>query len=448
MMLGAAALALAACQHPENYRWKGDAPYERFVGDLPVLPAGMDWHLPSVAVYTYATPAKDSPAGLALKDLSDHGQEAFIQALLKAAKSADQDNIRAALAKPLKDGSSSAALALVEGKYDRTLVATVTKGFDAQTGDRLMSTWIVIKPLNFKFTGYTVIATDHEVLNIEHVQNQTTATGQLQASLAPPAPSKPTIGLTGSLSNVYTTSADINEQFVGLGADIMPDLLRINRESERNQDVAGNTLISLSVQTDPDAWHQPAMQDNSHRVTKIKLDDAGKLLAPSAVTFETTMDKASPHCALVAEVSLVYQLRHVTANARSYVEGEQEATIEQRVTAPVIRTIVPADEVRSPRWQIFAAGGNTPLAAADLYHRVLPLTFTDYEAARNFAQWLTVNAAWLAGKKPPVLGKSGMVLTSGIVGVPLAAAPFSARREPDPANNAAICEGMNGSAGG
>ncbi len=261
-------LLLVGCEHGENYRWSS-ASQPRFTPTL-TAPASQfgSWEDPSVSVYSFPTPTLGPPE-TALRDLSDQGQAALINAY--AARAATADDLRALLARPFKApaaGPSGESASTAEGIYKRTLVANVTEGWAASPGDRLVWTWIHVRPVNFVFDGYTVIATDNQVLNIEQITNATTVgvngtlgqtgsdtsttnTAGTPVSSVLSRVAGSSAGLAGSLSNTNTTTAAINQQYVKLGADIIPTELRIYRESERNQDVAGNTLISLTMRLDP-----------------------------------------------------------------------------------------------------------------------------------------------------------------------------------------------------
>lgn len=454
-----ALMLFAGCQnHPENYRWSDKAP-PTFGGSPatpPNSPFGKDWSKPAVSVYSFTTPAPAaSDAGL--RDLSDRGQAALITAM--TAPGAKPDDIRGALSKPLKASSEPGEDAVtVEGSFKRTLVANVTKGWDAVPGERLVWTWIVVEPINFVFDGYTVVATDNQVLNIEQVTNATTAgvTGNLgktgsetSATTTTGSPISNVLtnvagssaGVSGSLSNTYTTTASINQQYMKLGVDIMPSQMRIYRESERNLDVSGNTLISLTMRLDPSKWRGVGLE-RTQRVTKLDLAKPdGTLAGPSEIVFEVTQNKAPPRCALTAKVTLYYQVRK-PRNGRSYVEGEQEADYTKGTYDAGEVTIVPADEVRKLSWRLYPqAQPDAALQLISPFGYNNPLEFTSYEQAQNFALWLMQHGTDFFGKMDPPIGK-GLKLSTGILGQPLFAGPYFVERTKDPENLQALCAGM------
>jgi hypothetical protein len=347
----------------------------------------------------------------------------------------------------------------VEGSYKRTLVANVTKGWGATPGERLVWTWIDIRPDNFVFDGYSILATDNQLLNIEQVTNATTAgiTGNLgrtgsQTETTNTAGSPisrvlsnvtgSSAGVSGSVSNTYTTTAGINQQYVKLGADIVPEELRIYRESERNLDVAGNTLIALTMRLDPTGW-RGVRPERTNRVTKLRLLGAdGSFANPADLPIEVTQNEAPPHCALTARVVMYYQDRR-PRDGRSYVEGQQEADYTKTSYGPIPVTIVSADEVRKPSWRIYPR--ISPQAALQIqgpFEHNNPIDFTSYEQAHDFLVWLTHYGSQFYGKMEPPIGKAGLRLSSGVDGQPLFPPPYFVERTPDPPDLPSRCAGM------
>jgi hypothetical protein len=356
------------------------------------------------------SPPKDPAPSLTIKDYSDRGQETLIDRLTR--RGAKPDEIRAALAKPITSRSANASDPSITPKqelyrFDRNLVATVTKGLAAKPGERLMWTWILIKPVNFEFTGYTVVATDNQSLNVEHIQHQTTTQVQGQVSATVPGPAKVSPSLTGSVTNEYTTSADIAQEYEKLGVDILPRFLRIYRESERNLDVAGNTLISMSILADPSFVVNSKVNPTTRiiRATNLKVTKDGTALPPKDASFDVEIIKSPLHCPLRAQVRLIYQIRKINANERSYVEGEQRVRIEQHASDWGSVDVVSADDVVPGSFGIFdteriAIHVTTPNGER------LPLAFVDYETARAMANWMNVQHV-------SSIGKTGLQLTLG-----------------------------------
>src|ERR1700712_5054115 len=115
-------------------RWSGTPAVENQPGfkqalDLGLRKTGVDWALPQVSVYSFPQPSPNPLTPPGLKDLSDHGQSAYIEALTKSG--GRSDIVRNELGKPITETLKQEAS---EGhdpyRFDRVLVATVIKGTD------------------------------------------------------------------------------------------------------------------------------------------------------------------------------------------------------------------------------------------------------------------------------------------------------------------------------
>lgn len=450
-------LLIVGCEHGENYRWSSHSnPTFTPTLSAPTNSRFEEWEGPSVSVYSYPTPTP-APSETALRDLSDQGQAALIEAYSARAESADE--LRALLATPLRSPASTPsgeAAATAEGVYKRTLVANVTEGWSAAPGDRLVWTWIHIRPVNFVFDGYTVLATDNQVLNIEQITNATTLganatlgrtgseTSTTNTAGTPVSSVLQSIvgssaGLTGTLNHTNTTTAAINQQYVKLGADIVPTELRIYRESERNQDVAGNTLIALTMRVDPEQWVN-AGREPMQRVTNLALSNDGALRAAADVEISVVRHLAPPRCPLIADVTLYYQARRV-ADGRSYIEGEQDARYEQGQYDAPGTIIVPAGEVRASSWRVYPVASPTlPLQLRDVFGSSHPLDFSSLEQARNFAEWIS-RSSDVRGRHNPRIGSQGLELSSGADHA-IFDGPYFVERVREPNDLADQCAGM------
>jgi hypothetical protein len=409
---------LFGCQHPENYRWSGNA-------DIVVAPevkdeletarrrTKIDYAQPWVDVYTYLAPPKDPPPGLTLKDLNGPGQAKAIEVLTRSG--AKTGEIWGALSPPSAAGQGADPTITPKRelyRFDRNLVAVVNKGLAAKPGERLMWTWILVKPINFEFAGYSIVQTDNQTLNIEHVMHQTTTQVQGQVSGTLPGPGSVNPSLSGSVQNQYSTSADITQEYENLGVDIMPRFLRIYRESERNRDVAGNTIISLSLVSDPNNLDNHGMADPAVtllRAAGLKLSRAGALLAPQNASLTIELIESPLHCPLRAQVQLISQIRRIKGDNASYNEGEHHVSIEQLATRWREVPLVSADEAVPAAFGIYYGSGKfrKPVFATTPNGERLQLAFADYESAQAMANWMNIERAHSIGRPPVALTLGG-----------------------------------------
>jgi hypothetical protein len=120
-------------------------------------------------------------------------------------------------------------------------------------------------------------------------------------------------------------------------------------------------------------------------------------LSPADASLDVELIQSPLHCPLKAQVRLIYQMRKITGNERSYVEGEQRVSIEQHATAWRDAEIVRADETSPALFGIFDATGTGIQATTATINR--PLGFDDYETAQAMANWMTTQHAASIGKK-------------------------------------------------
>jgi hypothetical protein len=132
------------------------------------------------------------------------------------------------------------------------------------------------------------------------------------------------------------TTSDINAQYEKLGIDIMPTFLRIIRESETGGNAVGNTLVSLSVVTDPitiqrrypkDKDKPPLGDDVVLQVTGIHLEDETHELDGEHASITVLPQAPVPHCALRARIWMLYEQRHIDKGREHYEESRRCFTL-------------------------------------------------------------------------------------------------------------------------
>lgn len=394
-------LALSACAHPEDRRWK-----VRTALEAPVPKT----QLPDVEVYSVATPSP--PGKIKLTELSDHGQAALIEAL--AGTGVDAAALRTWVASPLSADKPASGL-LDRANIDRTLIINVSKGIEAEPGDRLMRTVVTITPRRapgatrppFEFAGYTVAASEFKVQDIAHLETMSEAS--LTATLAPTIKGTGDNSIVGALSRSHTTSADIKQQHEYLTVGITPSRLRITRESERGNDVVGNTAIALTLATPPHTDRPSAFLASSG-----KFFTKGKAVAPKAATLAIRPFRHLAACPLEVDVELHYQMRRIVRGREHYTEGKQHVAIVSDTIKRPGQILVRGEDALGELYQVIIyAGGREEgaLMASTVdggQHRLL---LSDYGEA-------TALAAWMKGRRDTVIGADGTRLGLGDANIP------------------------------
>ncbi len=385
---------------PDPRRWAHVLVQKQPGFDSQLKVDGTDWSEPHLSAYSIAT-LKPPHVNPTLRDLADHGQAQAIDYLAMSTKDSPHQwtELLAALADPndLKPGEKDPF------KFDRTFVATVTKGADWLPGDRMVWTRIFIQPLNFNFTGYTVAATENETVKIASVEATSTRKFSADIGLTIPGVEGPKASGGPSSENTVKATSDINAQYEKLGIDIEREFLRIVRESETGGDVLGNTTVALSVVTDPatiygrkaDSRVQETEKELVLLVTQVNADAPGSGKAKDAIA--VLPQPLVPHCPLTANVWMLYEERKIDTGHDHYSEGQQRVTLLRRYDKSKHAVMVPADEVSPAVWSIQImpdAEKTNPSESVKFVHanvdkgQARELVFTDFGMASRLAHVL------------------------------------------------------------
>ncbi len=393
------ALFATGCAHPEDRRWTAMSP----VTSVP------DGEQPSVSVYAFAPPKPGGRTGV--RDLSDQGQAALIEAMARTP--ADAAALRKALATPL-EGEAGAGGAVDRSRLARTIVISVRKGPDSLPGDRLMRTVVTLTPhvpadedgTPFEFAGYSVVATDTKIQNIS--QLETTTEASLSASVAPKIGGFGDNSLGGEISNTRKTSADIVQQYENLGVDITPAQMIITRESERGLDVVGNTLVALTLAAPSDSERG----HSAYLAGTTKLFDKGVMLSATAASLEIQPFSFFARCDLKVDVELRYQLRRIDKGREYYTEGKQTVEVMTGTLRAATQTLVRAADAQGALYQLLDGSGSAVLvshAGSDTRR----LLFDSFDDAKRMATWLGAARRQTVGTHGPALSINGQALPRG-----------------------------------
>jgi len=387
-----------------------------------------DWTKPHVAIYSVAS-TRSPRLHPTLRDLAERGQARAIDFM--AHDSVPKPHAWPELLNALNDGSEPGPGEIDPFKFDRVLVATVTKGVNWNPGDRMMWTRVFIEPINFRFAGYTVADTDNATVKVTSIE--ATKTRKFSADLGLTVPGLeegPKASLAPTDERTIKETSDITAQYEKLGIDILPGFLRIIRESETGGDVVGNTKISLSVMTDISTIYKTSLDEkyltSKHKndlvllVRSTKLDEVsdGDKKKPS---IDVLPQAPVPHCPLRAKVWILYEQRHIEAGRKYYDEARQAISFVRDKDAEQYVDIVSADDVSPAVWTLkICAGqcdpnGNDPnlQAYVSAGGQKRDLVFTDYGEAVKLAHWLRYQRPGVTLNKLqftyPVAGQASLV---------------------------------------
>lgn len=390
----------------DGYKWavRPHPKYEKDPTKKDHTGMSQDWTEPHVAVYSVASVKPPHPHPT-LRDLAERGQARAIDFM--AHGSVPKPHAWPELLNALNDGIEPGVGENDPFKFDRVLVATVAKGVNWNPGDRMMWTRVFVQPINFSFAGYTVADTDNATVKVTSVE--ATKTRKFSADLGltlPGVGEGPKASVGPSNERTVKTTSDINAQYEKLGIDIMPNFLRIIRESETGGDVVGNTKVSLSVVTDASTIRQTALgrtdsppsrreNDLVLLVRSTKLDDAPDV-DKNKLSIDVLPQAVVPHCPLKAKVWMLYEQRHIEAGRKYYDEAKQTVSFIRNKDQDQYVDIVGADDVSPAVWSLKICNGqcdpngNDKNLTAHVSSGGQPrdLVFTDYGEAVKLAHWL------------------------------------------------------------
>ncbi len=353
---------------------------------------------PSPPVLFVASAPGQSSDPLTIKGLPERAQAAYIAAL--AAKAKGPKDLAAAMAGKIAAPSS--------GTRDTTRISRVLMaGVQRPTfrpGDRLLTTTISIRPMGFRFTDYSLAATDRTVVNIGSVS----VSDQRAASVSlVPGPAATAEGVAGSLSATRTETGTRNIVAGSeLSVNVAPDEIRIYRTGAEGADLTGATLVKLALQlSDADTVE--------YALAKADLvEEDGKVKPPAKAKIETTFLAANPARDLYVCARLDYEDRTILEGEERYDEGRQRVALTPGHTAWTPYLIAPSQDIETPLWMIMSPEG--AIQFDDGLRRVT-LTFDDYDDARDLLFWLQKS-------KSQTLGAGR--LSEGTIEVPLPIAAF------------------------
>jgi hypothetical protein len=358
-----------------------------------------DYSLPRVSVYS-APPIHPAYARPTLRDLGDLAQVRAIDAIEQASGSQSRrpwDDLRKTLSGDDEPGEKDPFL------FERVLVATVSKGVKWPPGDRMVWTRIFVEPINFKFAAYTIAATENETIKVSSLEATKVRKLSADIGLAIPGLDGSKIGLAPANESTVKTTSDVSTQYERLGVDIMPTFLRIIRESGAGGDVIGNTMVSLSMTTDPESILAKKSRAVSEAeinlvVTGAHLEEDGKAQSINVLPLVPL-----PHCALQAKISAIYEQRHVKSGREFYDEARQNVGFIHDVDEKRTIELMGADDVSPFVWGIQLVPKdekpgkwdtdkllNARFSGVGVAWR--PLVFSDYGRAVKLAHWVRTNS--------------------------------------------------------
>ncbi len=325
----------------------------------------------------------------------------------------------------------------------RTIILTIAKGA-YRPADQLVNVTIRITPINFIFTDVTNFKTDYASVDIAKLDlSRNNATS---VSVSPPFAGS----LLGTGQVGLTTSNTLDEQ---ASLSVRPEILNVSvegrdlavyREADRGTDLAGNTLINLSVRPRPPYTIIQfdlvvtdvalASKDGNDLPPQPAPNDAEKVSITTELLRHLRPDD------FVAEVSFKYVKRHVLSGNDTYAEYRQAVEFETGQCILHRAVVIPAVEVDVPLWAIWSSEhGRRPVYISDELGPH-PLEFTDPLTADRMAHWMMRQKATQIGSHRLSLAKlPGYGELGGAGPYPVLEVGLASARLPQPRPSSVEC---------
>jgi hypothetical protein len=332
--------------------------------------SGVPDERPPILFVSSAPAAADKSDPLTLKALPERVGAAYVKALADREKGSK--DLRAAIAAPIKTKSEAGSRDTT--KVSRVLMLSLQRAV-YRPGDRFLAATVSIRPVGFRFTDYTLAATERSAINIGTVS----VTDQRGASLsATPGP-----WMGGSAASLTVSRGETGTRAIKdtaeLSVHVSPDAIDAYRTGAEGQDLTGVTLIKLAFQLPDDQAREYTLAE-AHIA-----DDDGKPLPATKAKLDLSRIRLSPATDLYVCARLTYEDRAITGGAARYDEGRQEVTLRSGALPWAPHLVAPYQDLETPLWLIM--NGPAPVLFDDGL-RVSMLTFDDYDAARDFQLWL------------------------------------------------------------
>lgn len=360
---------------------------------------------PDVANITITSTATTPPAGLRFTSLPPPAMREYIAQL--GSKIKDPKEFRAALAKPIVAGPA-------EREFDdravlaRDVAVTVAHGA-YRPADRFDGLVVTVEPVNFTFRDYTLVETAFSTVKLGTLRFEQTNSVGGELGVDMKGVVLGTLKGTGSAERKTSEEIALEKQIEKLTFNFQPTVVTLTRQGAPGLDLAGNTLVSLSV--------EPKDTTFEHVVVGTDLFDekgAARSGGKASLKREWVRLPANRGEDLRAKVSASYVLRNVRSGDATIMEGDDDADYRTTVLPPVEQVLVSRDEFAAPRWAVQIEDGACArrlVTTRDL-DGAEALRFSSYVEAETFARWLRIRGmASVGGLQIGCYGDRGFTTT-------------------------------------
>ncbi|GAB2900695.1 hypothetical protein GCM10027093_41690 [Paraburkholderia jirisanensis] len=353
---------------------------------------GLSDDMPSINLdVSSTTAASDSAGSVAMKDLPERAEAAYIRALAAKTKSAAE--LHAELSKDVKPSGSS----IDHTSLSRSLIFTLYPT-SYHPADRVVFYTIkVIPDIGVTFSGITAASTTWGTQTIDTLDVSTT--NQFQPELDLTLAGYVQGSAKGPVSSTHQTDVKSTnvEPFLAPTANLMNGNLSVVAVGARGISLYGTTVVKLKLSPSAD---NAGNLTQAFVVTTQKLTDvASGPLKPEAASLELGIASGLKGIRFGATTCLTYELRHVGGTGeQTYREDDDDATYVASRTIARHAWLTGVDESRIPIWRVFLDGER--VLAVNTGQGMEQLGFQSVDDAEAFTIWL----GSLKGKSVSAIG--------------------------------------------
>jgi hypothetical protein len=348
----------------------------------------------------------DPPESARFKDLSDHGQGAYVEALGHQVKTPEQ--LRAAIAARIETAGQESEFE-DQLEFSRRLVITVARTDwepeDYSPADRLAWTKVTITPHQtascLRFVSWSLAQTEYSSLDIGRISSSESRSvaGQLGVT-AQGVPVPISAQINASTQNTLSEELALRQRIEALTPVLRTNRIEITREGFTGADLTGNTVFDVKMIYDKSV--EGCQTKENRVVTSANLFDKKDrpLPAAKASIIERRIRVVDEPHDLTADVTLRCIIRHVIHGARNLNEGDQVVAFQRCVLSDNSpQVLIPAEAWSATVWMIeeiakphgqLAAHNDTDAASH-------PLLFGSRDLAEEFRRWLLLTGSGSIG---------------------------------------------------
>ena len=323
------------------------------------------------------SPATVSDKGIAITELSDRAQAAYVMAF--AAISKDSAALVDAIARPDKPTATSPGSYLAKGRVETRIIASIQPANGLlPPGDRLYWAKLKIAPIGpARFTGWTLAANKKTSITVGTIKANRSdkLTAETGLKLGNPFVDAK-IGAESSSSREET--ANINDQTT-IDARIDEHLAELIQTAGWRDDLSGNATFDTTLEL------QTPFETYIHKLGVLWEKDkpiAGVNVGLARQVID--IPEEQPTC---ANVELEYVVRHIVSKNETYTEADDVVEFLRGKFKSKPQLLAPIQ--RTPRWGIDVAGFGPLIVVRGT--REEALTLTSVNEAIDFIDWLVAS---------------------------------------------------------